>query len=147
MYDSIFTSHQLHALSTLLLVDIDDAATEDFVTFVTSLHAMGRLNRLMLDEAHLLFIARHYRLRIEVINQLRRVLCPFVCMTATLPPFVERKLRNLLHFTQSKCVRAGNDRSNLQYCVQIVSELNDNRFKTDQLLNEAVRICMHDMQS
>ena len=146
MYDSIFTSHQLHALSTLLLMNIDNVVNESFVTFVASLHALSRLNRLMFDETHLFLIARHYRLRIEIINQLRRILCLFVCMTITLSFFVELKLRNLLHFTRSKSVRANNDRSNLQYCVQIVNELNDNRFKNDQLLNEIVRICMRDMK-
>ena len=147
MYDSIFTSHQLHALFTLLLVNIDDVVDESFVTFATSLHALNRLNRLMFDETHLLFTTRHYRLRIEIINQLRRVFCSFVCMTIILSLFVEIKLRNLLHFTRSKSVRANNDRSNLQYCVQIVNKLDDRRFKNSRLLKTIATICMHDMKS
>ena len=68
VYDPVFSPHQLHALPTLLLVDIGFAVDESFVFFVTRLHALGRLNRLFFDEAHLLLTARHYRRYIGFVN-------------------------------------------------------------------------------
>ena len=138
VYDPVFSPHQLHALPTLLLVDIGLAVEDSFVSFVAKLHASGRLDRLFLDEAHLLLTASHYRRHIGAVNQLRRVPCPFVCMTATLPPFAELELKNLMHFTQFETLRASSDRPNLCYCVRSVAFADVS--KEELLLNETTRI-------
>ena len=109
VYDSIFSSHQLHALSTLLLMNIEFAIENNFVFFVIELHAIDRLNRMFLNEIHFLLIVRHYHRHIDVINQLRRVFCFFVCMTIILSFFVELELKNFMHFTQFETLRANND--------------------------------------
>ena len=142
VYDSVFSSHQLHALPTLLLVDIGLAVESSFVSFVVKLHASGQLDRLFLDEARLLLTASHYRWHIGVVNQLRRVSCPFVCMTVILSPFVELELKNLMHFTQFETLRASSDRSNLCYCVRSVASADV--FREELLLDETTRICMQD---
>ena len=146
VYDSVFSLHQLHALPTLLLMNIEFAVENIFVSFVVSLHAMGRLNRLFLNETYLLLIARYYRRNIGVINQLRCVSCLFVCMTATLFFFAEHELKSIMHFTQFESLRASGDRSNLCYFVQSVFSANAVVFEEELLLNETTRICMQNMQ-
>ena len=67
-------------------------------------------------------------------------------MTATLPPFAEIKLKNLLHFTRSEILRAVNDRPNLQYCVQTVKQFNNYQGKKTLLLDETIKIYQQDTQ-
>ena len=146
VYDLVFSFHQLHALSTLLLMNIELVVENIFVFFVVSLHAMNQLNCLFLNEVYLLLTARHYRRNIGVINQLCCVFCFFVCMTAILPPFVEHELKSIMHFTQFELLRASDDRSNLCYFVQSVLFANAAVSGKKLLLNETIRICMQDMQ-
>ena len=68
VYDSGSTPHQLHAVPSLLLIDIDEAVTQNFVAFVEFLQSLNRLNRLVFDEAHLFLTVRHYRIRIGAID-------------------------------------------------------------------------------
>ena len=84
VYNLVFSSHQLYTLPILLLINIELVVKNSFVFFVASLHAISRLDRLFLNKAYLLLTARHYRRNIGVINQLRRVFCLFVCITAIL---------------------------------------------------------------
>ena len=67
-------------------------------------------------------------------------------MMATLPPFAELELKNLVHFTQSESLRASSDRPNLRYCVQSVSSINTGISREELLLDETTRICMQDME-
>ena len=76
VYGRIASLHQLHALPALLFVDIEDAVDDSFLAFLNTLHAAGRLDRLILDEAHLLATARFYRTHLLAIHYLRRVDCP-----------------------------------------------------------------------
>jgi len=105
-------------MSTLLLMNIETIVTLDFLVFARALHALNRLDRIILNEAHLLLIVAHYRCQIVVIEILRRVLCSFVCMTITLFSFVELKMKTLLHFIQCDTLRVNSDQLNLEYRVQ-----------------------------
>jgi hypothetical protein len=60
-YDAAVTPQQVHAVPALLLVDIETAVTPDFLAFARALHALDRLDRMILDEAHLLLTVAHYR--------------------------------------------------------------------------------------
>ena len=61
VYDFVFISYQLHAIFTLLLINIEIVVIENFVVFNQSLHVLNRLNRLILNEIYLLLIVVHYR--------------------------------------------------------------------------------------
>jgi len=97
-YDVVATSQQMHAMSSLLLVDIETIVIVDFLTFARALHAMDWLDRIVLDEAYLLLTTGHYWRQIVAIGVLRRVPCPFVCMTTTLPSSAKLEVKTLLHF-------------------------------------------------
>lgn len=144
------TEHQLHAISSLLLVDVDLAVTSSFIAVFTALHACGRLDRLVIDEAHLILTAAHYRENLGLLGVLRRVGCPILCLTATLPPVGERELKQSLHFTQTEMLRVSSDRANLQYSIQVLSVDPNDRNHQDSgdeaLLRAAVQICRDDIQ-
>lgn len=146
----LVTEHQLHAISSLLLVDVDLAVTSSFIAVFTALHACGRLDRLVIDEAHLILTAAHYRENLGLLGVLRRVGCPILCLTATLPPVGERELKQSLHFTQTEMLRVSSDRANLQYSIQVLSVDPNDRNHQDSgdeaLLRAAVQICRDDIQ-
>ena len=144
-YDLDTTSQQMHAVFSLLLMNIETTITSNFVSFARFLHATNRLNRIVLDEAHLLLIASHYRSRIVELNVLRRVFCSLICMTITLSSFVELKIKKLLHFTQCDILRASSDKLNLKYCVQSLTSTNDDSCDEKELIEQTIEICMQNI--
>ena len=113
---------QPHAVPSLVLVDVENAASAEFLTLMQCLHQTGRLDRIVLDEAHLLLTAMHYREQLSLLGTLRRFHCPFVCMTATLPPSSERDLGDLLQMRRPETLRVSADRANLSYWVMGVGK-------------------------
>ena len=146
-YDSFFIRDQLHAISSLLFVNIENVVTFDFVEFAQSLHVNDRLNRIVLNEAHQLLIISHYRQKMFLIFQLREIFASFVCMTITLSLIVEMNFKQTLHFIRCDMMRFSSDRSNFQYCVQTVSPSNDRSSGLiNSLISEAIRICMQNIE-
>lgn len=71
--------------SPLLLVSAEQASTTDFLAHITTQSHQRLLDKIMLDEAHLLLTASDYRLKLEDLRTLRKIKCPFVALSATLP--------------------------------------------------------------
>ncbi|KAL8689011.1 MAG: hypothetical protein Q9218_005217, partial [Villophora microphyllina] len=146
IYDPCSTPQQLHAVPTLLLVDIETAVTPGFLSFARALHAIGRLDRFVLDEAHLLLTASYYRTQLPAVAGLRRVHVPFICMTGTLPPFASSELEKILYFTHCERLRASSDRPNLEYCVQSLGAPPTGSGHHEHLLKSTVAACMQDIK-
>ena len=144
-YDTAFDwSHRLHAVPPLVFVDIDVAVSVGFQTFLQSLQRDGRLDRLVIDEAYLILTASHYREKLGLLGVLRRVLCPLVCITATLPFTAVFSLKDQLRLTQLETIRTSSDRLNLKYCVQTIDSPNavpKRRIDNDLLISYAMAIC------
>ena len=146
-YDFFFIRNQLHAISSLFLVNIENVVISDFVEFAQTLHVNDRLNRIVLNETHQLLIINYYRQRMSLIFQLRDIFASFVCIIDILSFIVEMNFKQMLHFTRCDIVRVNNDRFNLQYCVQTISTSNDRSFENDNLLiNETIRVCMQNIE-
>ena len=141
------------AQPSLLLVDAERASSPSFQTLLSELHAAGRLDRIVLDEAHLLLTASHYRQQLPALATLQQYHCPFVCLTATMPPTAERELRLTLCLTpQLERLRASSDRPNLQYRIQFIKQdqkrVHAGRYATkeDVLVDAVVRACLDMLQ-
>ena len=134
---------RLHAVPSLLLIDVEMVSNPSCIGFLHRLQAEDRLDRIVLDEAHLLLTAAHYRACLTLLANLRRVHCPFVCLTATLPPCAELELRLMLNFTAVETLRASSDRSNLQYLIQKVPERGTIH---ESLVEEVIRVCNIDLE-
>ena len=109
---------RLHTVPSLVLVDVETAVTSGFLALARQLNDLGRLDRLILDEAHLILTAAYYREHLGLLGVLRRIACSFTCLTATLPPHGELDLQQSLFLSRPVIQRASSDRPNLEYCVQ-----------------------------
>jgi len=145
---------RLHAVPSLVFVDVESATTDQFVAFLRQLHDSGRVDRLVLDEAHLVLTASHYRDNLGWLGKLRQVPCPFVCLTATLPPHGVLELNQSLHLINPAIQRSSSDRPNLVYSVQslensappISSALQAPRSVDDRLVHTVTELCRQDVR-
>ena len=146
----LIDEYQLHAVSSLLLVNVDLAITNSFIAIVQTLQNCDRLDRLIIDKAHLILTAAHYRENLELLRVLRQVRYLIVCLTATLPPIEERELKQSLHFTQTEMLRVNSNRVNIKYCIQFVSsnlhDSSNSDFDNKALLRAAVEIYQNNIQ-
>lgn len=108
-YSSFLTVDQLHAVPSLLFVDVEQIKGSRFLALLKGLYQRGRLDRLVLDEAHLVLTASHYRHELGQLAVLQQFHCPFVCMTATLPPHAETELKSSLALGMPQVLRVSSD--------------------------------------
>ena len=145
---------RLHTVPHLVFVDIESAVTRHFMAFLQQLHDNGRVDRLILDEAHLVVTASHYRDNLGWLGALRQVPCPFICLTATLPPHGMLELTQSLHLTHPTIQRVSSDRPNLAYSVQllentappIASAPQASGSADDRLVHAVTALCCQDVR-
>lgn len=70
----------------LVFMAVETAVGTLFHIFLARLDAAQRLDRVILDEAHLVLKSSHYRLKMGLIRQLRNLQAQFVFLTGTLSP-------------------------------------------------------------
>ena len=143
---------RLHAVPALVFVDVDTAVTSPFLAFLKQLHDLGRVDRLILDEAHLVLTASSYRENLGRLGMLRQVPCPFVCLTATLPPHGELDLAQSLLLSHPTVQRASSDRPNLEYCVRSLGAPDPPASSAppasgeDRLTHAVIQLCQREMR-
>ncbi len=113
---------RVHIVPSLVLVDVEMAVTPAFHAFAKQLLDMDRLDRLVIDEAHLILTATDYREQLGLLGVLRQIACPLICLTATLPPGGEFDLKQSLFLSHPTIYRGSSDRPNLEYCVQLITQ-------------------------
>ena len=62
---------RLHAVSTLVFVDVDNTVILHFLAFLRQLHDIGRVDQLILDKAHLVLTTSDYRENLGLLRMLR----------------------------------------------------------------------------
>lgn len=105
---------------TLLFVSVEVAARPAFRQYTRRLYDLGHLERVMIDECHLVLTSAHYRRHMVQLSELRQLQVPFVYMTATLPPRLETTLFHRHYIGAVSMVRGCTRRSNIQYCVEYI---------------------------
>jgi hypothetical protein len=106
--------------ATLLFVSVEVAAKHPFRQYARRLYDTGNLERVMIDECHLVQTSAHYRKHMTQLSELRQFRVPFVYMTATLPLRLEKTLFQRHHMGSASVVRACTKRSNLRYGVEFL---------------------------
>lgn len=137
------------AQPSLLLVDAERASSQTFQQLLADLHAAGRLDRIVLDEAHLILTASYYREQLPSLSILQRFHCPLICLTATLPPSAEREFRKMLCLTPDlETLRVSCNRPNLRYCIQSVeqSSLGLRASRDEALIDATIRLCQEKLR-
>lgn len=91
--------------AAVVLVNVDSAVSEAFLTFARSLHKLKHLARLVVDEVHYRLTAIHYRPLIQALCHIRAIAAvPMLLLTASLPPSETQGLIEMLHLSTTSTV-------------------------------------------
>lgn len=107
----------------LLLVSVESACSKELRGHLLRLQRQDRLDRIVLDEAHMVLTDSSYRELLRQVCQVRRTLVPFLALTATLPPSREAALSEALFLDHPLVMRQSVDRPNLRYRVYAQADL------------------------
>ncbi|KAG8730671.1 hypothetical protein FRC10_002424, partial [Ceratobasidium sp. 414] len=98
----------------VVVTSLEVAASDRFPRWLARLHAEGRLNRVVVDEVHLLLLSKTYRKAASGLTGLVLHGVPVVGLSATVPPTSEREIRRLLGDPTWRVIREPTQRRNLQ---------------------------------
>ena len=110
--------------AAIVLVTPESAVSEGFMTFLNRLRATRQLDRIVIDECHIILNRRYtFRKQMQQLGRLVTAETQMVLLTATLPPSEEEELWRRMHFNkdQIKRFRARTARVNIAYQVIKVS--------------------------
>jgi superfamily II DNA helicase RecQ len=108
----------------ILLVLVDFVASTDFLVLCKRLARLGRLSRIVIDEAHLA-VSSTYRMAMSKLYLLRTISeARLLLLSATVPPQMERQLQDCFS-TTFETIRTSTVRSNLKYVVQLYENEGD----------------------
>lgn len=106
--------------AAVILVTPESAVGEDFMTFLNRLKATRQLDRIVIDECHVVLNRRYtFRKHMQQLGKLVAAGTQMVLLTATLPPTEKEELYRRMHFQreQVKMFRASTARTNVRYRV------------------------------
>ena len=95
----------------------DMKSAGNFLGYAQMLKAKGLLHRIVINECHLVFTARHWRENLLAMKNLRLLGSPMVMLTATLPPLREGELEASMLVRHATYIRASTARLNARYFV------------------------------
>jgi superfamily II DNA helicase RecQ len=111
--------------AAVVLVTPESAIGEAFTTFLNRLQAMRQLDRIVIDECHIMLNQQYtFRKQMQQLGRLVAAETQMVMLTATLPPSEEYELFRRMHFNieQVKMFRAPTARTNVAYRVVKVGQ-------------------------
>ncbi len=106
--------------AAIVLVTPESAVSEDFMTFLNRLKATQQLDRIVIDECHIVLNRKFtFRKQMQQLGKLMMAETQMVLLTATLPPGEEEELYRRMYFKkdQVKMFRARTARVNVAYRV------------------------------
>jgi superfamily II DNA helicase RecQ len=106
--------------AAVVLVTPESAVGEAFTTFLNRLQATRQLDRIVIDECHIVLNRQYtFRKQMQQLGRLVAAETQIVMLTATLPPSEEGELFRRMHFDleQVKMFRAPTARTNVAYRV------------------------------
>ncbi|KAL6161913.1 hypothetical protein ACJQWK_11994 [Exserohilum turcicum] len=95
----------------------DVTSNGNFLGYARLLRDKGLLQRVVVDECHLVFTSRHWRENLLKVKNLRLLGCLVVLLTATLPPVQEGELEASMLVRNATYIRASTTRPNARYFV------------------------------
>lgn len=109
--------------SNLTLVSIESIVREDFVFYLQRLIEEGRLDRIVVDECHLLLSSSNYRSIVYRFVEILLLPTQFVFLTGTLPFSYEVELKETLKLQSLSVIRAPTSRGDISYNTRAYSSL------------------------
>lgn len=102
----------------ITIISAEAAGSDDFLQWAADLSVRGRLDRVVIDECHLLLTAATtYRTKLRDLVLLQNLSCPFVFLTGTLPPLLQRHFEEAMLLQSPLYIRSSSHRPNVQYSV------------------------------
>lgn len=121
---SVWRSAEANRMTPIVLVTPESAVTNGFATFVNQLRALQRLDRVAVDECHMLLDSTaEFRPKLQELGQmLGEVGVQKVFLTATLAPRDEHAFFKVAHIRRQDVflVRGATTRPNIRYRVRQV---------------------------
>ncbi|GME30610.1 conserved hypothetical protein, partial [Neofusicoccum parvum] len=105
---------------SVVLVTPEAALSDEFMTFLNRLRAMRQLDRIVIDECHVVLNDQvDFRKQLQQLGKLMAAETQMVLLTATLPPSKEAELWRRMGWTAAEVVvfRAATTRRNVSYQV------------------------------
>ncbi len=88
--------------ASIVLVTPESALSEDFMTFLNRQQLLSRLDRIVINECHIVLNNRaDFRPQMQRLGQLMHAQTQMVLLTATLPPSEKEQLFERMHFTSA----------------------------------------------
>lgn len=109
----------------VVLVTPESARSDDFVRFINRIRGQGRLDRIVIDECHVVLNPqRDFRPRLRELGELNHAAVPVVMLTATLPPSDEAEFHARMWMQGGECemFRSATTRKNIRYRTYQVRE-------------------------
>src|SRR5437764_936096 len=104
--------------AAIVLVTPESAVSEDFMTFLNRLNATQQLDRIVIDECHIVLNRRYkFRRQMQRLGKLMAAGTQMVMLTATLPPSEEEELYRRMYVEKEhvQIFRASTVRKNVAY--------------------------------
>jgi superfamily II DNA helicase RecQ len=103
----------------ILLVTPESAVSQGFMNHLRKLQAMDRLDRIVIDECHVLLNTRlDFRRKLQKLRKMVEFTVQLVLLTATLPPSKEAELLSMISIEAPLMFRDMTSRHNIIYTVQ-----------------------------
>jgi len=107
--------------ASIVLVTPEKAASPAFGTFVSRIRQTQRLDRIVIDECHVILNDRwDFRQHLQQLGKLAFAETQMVLLTATLPPTDEDELFRRMHWEREevRLIRASTVRPNIEYSIE-----------------------------
>jgi len=103
----------------IVAVAAENVCSSKFDIFVKTLIAKGSLDRIVIDECHLLLTDANFRQKFfDVGTKLRQYRAQTVWITATLPPSIELTFIKQMNLESPRLIRLDTNRANIEYSVE-----------------------------
>lgn len=122
----------------LVIVSVEAACTESFLTYARMLARRQDLDRIVIDEAHLTITASDYRpLMLQLGWYVRQIRTQTVWLTATLPPALQEEFVERNKLVRPVIIRESTNRQNILYEVRAIDEQGNLFTEAAQLIRTA----------
>lgn len=108
--------HQTRA--SLVFMSMEAAGSEEGRSYLQRLHYAEQLDRIVVEECHLVITSEDFRRLMARLALLRSIPVPFVYLTATLPTSYQNELCRLHFLSDVTLIRAPTRRTNISYEVR-----------------------------
>ena len=103
----------------LLIVVTESVRNQTFLRYLDQLYVSGLLDRIVVDESHMLFSEKDYRKDIDFIKNIGLPI-QFVYLTATLPPCLKKHFEDQIVFCEPEYVREEIQKPNVEYRIKMI---------------------------